>query len=102
MAIVCPACNKANQTEDVCQRCACELLRLHEIVAAAGSRLSMAAAALTARDWSAALAHAERSWSLCRSRESARTAFLAAAAAGDTARALCWRERTAHASTVYR
>ncbi len=93
MAIVCPACNKANQTEAACQRCGCDLSRLHEIVEAAASRLGAARAALTDGDWPGALKHAERSWRLCHTVESARVAFLAAGAARDTSSALRWHER---------
>ena len=64
MPITCPACNKAGQTDAACQRCGCELTHLHEIVAAAATRLARAHAALTNRDWSGALADAEGSWDL--------------------------------------
>lgn len=93
MPIVCPACNKANQTEAACQRCGCDLARLHEIGDAAAACLGGATAALAERDWSAAHAAAGRSWRLRHTAESARIAFLAAAALGDTARALRWRDR---------
>ena len=93
MPITCPACNKASQSGAACQRCGCDLARLHEIVAAATTHLAGAAAALAARAWSAALAAAGRSWRLRHTAESARIAFLAAAATGDTARAMRWRDR---------
>jgi hypothetical protein len=95
MAIACPACNKAGQTDAACQRCGCDLTRLHGIVAAAATRLAGAAAALEHRDWPGALAEAERSWRLLHTAESAQLAWVAAAACGDTARALRWRERAA-------
>ena len=93
MPIACPACNKANQTEAACQRCGCDLARLHEIRAAAVACLGGATAALTHCDWPAALSAAAHSWRLRHTVESARIAFLAAAAAGDAARALRWRQR---------
>jgi hypothetical protein len=75
MPITCPACNKAGQTDAACQRCGCELTHLHEIVAAAATRLARAHAALTNRDWSGALADAEGSWDLLHTAESARLAW---------------------------
>ena len=95
MAITCPACNKAGQTDATCQRCGCDLARLHEIVDAAAGRLVRAHAALAARDWRGALAEAECSWGLLHTAESAQLAWVAAAAAGDTPRALRWRGRAA-------
>ncbi len=99
MPIVCPACNKASQTAAACQRCGCDLTRLQEIVATAGALRGAAVAALADRDWSAAQAAAGRSWQLCHRVESARVAFLAAAAAGETAQALRWRERAGNAGS---
>jgi hypothetical protein len=93
--IVCPACNKANQTGDACQRCGCDLTQLHEIAAAAVTRLGAARTALAGRDWSTAVMEAERSWRLLHTGESAQLAFLAAAARGDGTLALRWRERAA-------
>lgn len=93
MPLACPACNKASQTDAVCQRCGCDLARLHDIVVIAAARLGRAVGALANRDWPAALAAAESSWRLCHTVESARVAFLASAAAGDPARALWWHER---------
>lgn len=91
--IVCPACNKANQTAPTCQRCGCELSPLHEIAAAAASRLSAARSALAMSNWPAALHAAAHSWRLRHTAESARVAFLAIAAAGDTMQAMRWRRR---------
>jgi hypothetical protein len=93
MALVCPACNKAGQADAACSRCGCDLSRLHAIAEAAAAQLAAARAALRQRDWPGARVRAEQSWSLCHTRESARVAFLAAAAAGETARALIWRDR---------
>ncbi len=95
MAITCPACNKAGQTDATCQRCGCDLAHLHEIVAAAATRLDRAHAGLACCDWSDALAEAECSWRLVRTREAAQVAWVAAAAVGDTPRVLRWRERSA-------
>ena len=93
MAIVCPACGKAAQAEAVCQRCGCDLSPLHAVCEAAVSCLGAAHAALSVGNWRGALGLAERSWSLRHAPSSARTAFLAAAAAGDTREALLWRAR---------
>jgi hypothetical protein len=93
MAIACPACKKADQTETACQRCGCDLTRLHDIVVAAGKRLGAAHTALECRDWAGALTQATRSWRLLHTAESAQVAFLAAAASGESASALRWRER---------
>jgi len=93
MVITCPACNKANQTEAVCQRCGCDLSRLHTIVEFAASRLNAAVTSLAVRDLPEALAQAERSWRLYHTAASARVAFMASAAMGETQRTLRWRER---------
>lgn len=97
MSLICPACNKANQTDAACQRCGCDLTPLHAIVRSAASCLDSAAAAFTERDWPEALAFAAQSWELRHSSESAQTAFLAAAAAGQTSDALMWRTRALRA-----
>jgi len=93
MAILCPACNKAAQTSAACQRCGCDLSRLHEIEDAAAARLQAAAAPLASRDLIGASAAAERSWQLRHTPAAARMAFLAASARGDTAQAVRWRAR---------
>ena len=93
MPIICPACNKGNQSGPACQRCGCDLAPLHEIGQAAAAFLEGATDALADGDWPAALTAAGRSWRLRHTTESARIAFLAAAAVGDTARALRWRDR---------
>jgi hypothetical protein len=90
MALTCPACNTAGQTEPACARWGCDLSQLHAIVVAAASCLSAARAAFEDRDWSGALARAEQSWRLYHSLGSAHLAFLAAAAGGDSGRALRW------------
>lgn len=100
MPITCPACNKPNQAEAACQRCGCDLSPLHAVVEAAGMSLRAAVASLAKRDGPGALAHAEQSWRLVHSRESAEAAFLAAAAAGDAAELLRWRGRAASAGRL--
>jgi hypothetical protein len=91
--LTCPACNKAGQTEAACQRCGCDLSRLHTISATAAVRLEDARAALEEFDWSAAQARAAESWRLRHSPEAARLAFLAAVGSGETAATLRWRRR---------
>lgn len=93
MSLTCPACNKAAQAEAACVRCGCDLSRLRAVLVAAASRLDAARVSLAARDWPGALADAQRSWRLHHTPEAARVAFCAAAAAGDTARAIAWHER---------
>lgn len=95
MPITCPACNKAGQTDAACQRCGCELSHLHEIAGAAAAQMAAARAALVRRDWRGAIAGAEHAWRLRHTGESAQLAWIAAAASGDTPRALRWRERAA-------
>ena len=95
MPIVCPACNKPNQADAACQRCGCDLARLHEVGAAAAASLGDATSALVDCNWPVAFAAAVRSWRLRHTMESARIAFLAAAASGDTAQALRWHRRVA-------
>ena len=67
--------------------------RLHAIVTSTASRLTDARASFEQRDWTRALIHAEQSWRLCHTVESARMAFLSAAAGGATRLALVWRQR---------
>lgn len=98
MPIACPACNKADQTGAVCQRCGCELGLLHEVVSAARSLLGASVVALEGRDWTNALDCAERSWRLKHSGEAAWVAFVAAIASGDADQAACWRRRARGAS----
>ena len=93
MNITCPACGKTGQTAATCQRCACDLSRLQALAQAAGSHLRAARLAVEQRNYPSGLARAEQSWRLCSTFESARLAFLAAAADGDTDRALLWRRR---------
>lgn len=100
MPITCPACNKANQSAAVCQRCACDLSQLQRIDEAATERLGAARAAMAVRDWPGALARAERSWRLRNGPESARVAFVAAVGAGDTLRALRWRRRSVESESA--
>jgi transcription initiation factor TFIIIB Brf1 subunit/transcription initiation factor TFIIB len=95
MEISCPACAKTSdlRAATVCPRCGCDLGPLALILAGAAWHLRAAAGQMRARDWRAALEHAQQSWSLCRSRHAARAACLAAAALGETRAALTWRLR---------
>jgi len=92
MPLKCPACGKLIDTDenDCCQRCGCDLSRLAQVVQAARGRILAATQKAQAGDWRQALCHAEQSWSLRHSETAARLAFLAAAALGETARALRW------------
>ncbi len=104
MQLACPACGKRNDLETggtQCPRCGSDLADLARISIAAGWHLAIAARCLRHQDSTAALAHAEQSWSLRHSAFSARLAFLAAAALGDAERALLWRHR-ANAETEMR
>ena len=95
MQLACPACGKTNDTVqgDSCQRCGCDLSPLTAIRQAAGWHLRTAANQLRAQAWADALRQAESSWALRRSSAAAQVAFLAAAALGDTAQLLHWREQ---------
>jgi len=97
MPLVCPACNKAGQTAATCQRCGCDLSRLHAILKAAASLLRAAVASLANGNRREALTLAQRSWRLHHNSASAQVAFLAAAGVGDTPQALRWREPAAAA-----
>jgi hypothetical protein len=66
---------------------------LHATVESAARQLFAAVASLKSCEWVQARAQAECSWALYHSAASARLAFLAAAALGDTAQALRWRHR---------
>ena len=93
MGITCPACNKPNQAQALCARCGCELTLLHQVVGATTAALEQAQRCFRATDWAGALAQAERAWNLCHSMTSARMAFLAASALGQTQAALRWQAR---------
>ncbi len=92
MSVTCPACGKADQEQQTCSRCGCDLTRLLEVARAAAAALHRSLACLRAGEREDALAAAEQSWNLCHSVEAARLAFLAAAALGDTSAALGWRQ----------
>ena len=96
MEIPCPACGKANdiRTVEACSRCACDLGSLARIVFGAIWHLKAAACAARAREWEAALVHAEKSWSLRHSVRAARAAYLAATALRENRQALRWRLRS--------
>jgi hypothetical protein len=95
MEISCPACAKTSELSAAaaCPRCGCDLGPLARIIAGAVWHLQAAAGDLRARNWEAALEHAQQSWSLCHSQGAARVAFLAAAALGETRDALSWLRR---------
>lgn len=99
MPLTCPACNKANQSDATCPRCGCDLSRLHQLAAASTARLADALTALEEFDWPEALNHASSSWRLRHSAASARLAFLAATAAGQTQAALRWHRRATDLET---
>jgi hypothetical protein len=99
MALTCPACNKANQTDAICQRCGCDLSGLHAIKRAAEASLGSVRQRLRQRDWAQALAEAEQSWQLCHSDAAAQCAFILSGILGNTAAALCWRQRTLRGKT---
>jgi hypothetical protein len=90
MSATCPACNKSDQTAPTCSRCGCDLSALHAVLEAATAYLADARAAIEDCDWQHALASAERAWQLRHAPPAARLAFLAAAALGQTPRALHW------------
>jgi hypothetical protein len=97
MSLNCPACNKPNQDGPACQRCGCDLSALHTIRRAAQVCLAEAIHGLRNRQWNQALIEAERSWELYHSPEAAHCAFVLAAALGETAAALRWRQRALRA-----
>ena len=90
MPITCPACAKKNEVTDTCARCGCDLSALRAILTAATSHLSLAKQRLQEGDGAAALAHAERSWTLVHSPPSARVACLAAVLLGHTQSLTTW------------
>jgi len=63
------------------------------VLRCADRRLRAAAKKIRECDWAAALAEAEQSWHLRHSSDAARLAFAAAAALGDTRRAIFWKNR---------
>ncbi len=95
MTINCPACGKPNEVvaASACSRCGCDLSVLRQILAAALADLNQAKQRLREADWFAALAHAEQSWKMVHTPQSARLACLAAAAIGDGERLARWRPR---------
>ena len=95
MQTACPACGKLNDlpSAPLCGRCGCDLSPLALILTGAAWHLQAAVCHLRAQDWKAALAHAERSWSLRHSPPAARAACLAAMALGLGNDLLRWRRR---------
>lgn len=99
MRLTCPACRKVNEPADLaaatCTRCGCDLSMLAAVGVAAVQSARAALHALRCRDWSLALEHAQRSWSLQNSPEAARLAALACGALGQVKPLLTWRRRAA-------
>jgi hypothetical protein len=102
MQITCPACSKINELSPdseaagLCVRCGCDLAMLGIILRAANWNLSLAKLELEQGNWTEALALAEYSWGLKQTKESARVAFLAAAALGQTGSIVKWRRTASH------
>lgn len=94
MEILCPSCNKANQS-DPCQRCGCELTALFAVSQAAVAELRTAAHCLRTQSPEAAHEAAVRSWELRHTPEAARLGFLASLALEDFATAGYWLQRSA-------
>jgi hypothetical protein len=101
MLVTCPACNKGDQIVPVCARCGCDLSALRTVLAAAAVCRADARAALEACDWDQALACAERAWHLHHTPETARLAFLAAAALAQTPHALHWHRLAQGVGSCY-
>jgi hypothetical protein len=102
MQITCPACSKKNEFSEgfdaadrLCVRCGCDLSMLESILHAARQHLSLAKLELEQGNWTGALALAERSWGLKQTPDSARVAFLAAAALAQKETLSKWR-RSCH------
>ncbi len=97
MTIKCPACSKESDAAAniACGRCGCDLSRLRAIATAAAAHLRRARSTLAVAEWPVALAHAQRSWDLVHSQQSAEAGALAAAATGDLGALRRWRRRAA-------
>ncbi len=95
MEITCPACGKINDGEQAaaCQRCRCDLSRLRIILQAALWHMRAAAVFVRAGELSPACHHAERSWMLKHSEESAHIGLAVTAAQGDMPAHRAWRSR---------
>ena len=96
MLLECPACRKWNEpgAGAACQRCGCDLGWLQAVRRGAARHLDIAAVRARSADWSAALLHAERSWSLRHSPEAARIAFVVSAILRDGHGAALWHPRS--------
>jgi hypothetical protein len=101
MEFACPACGKTNdlRTAAACSRCACDLTALAAIIGGAIWHLKAAAREIRAKEWRAALAHAERSWALRHSPRAAQLACLASLALREGGEALRWRGRASGQGT---
>jgi hypothetical protein len=93
MEIVCPSCNKANET-DPCVRCGCELGALFRIRGAAAAQLATGAQRLRDGSPREAAEAALQAWELHHTPAAARLGFLAALAGDDFAAAAAWLRRT--------
>ena len=96
----CPACGKSNLAAEsnICSRCGCDLSRLHDVMKSASRHIQQAIECMQRREWESALQNAERSWRLRHLRLSARLAFLASAAFGDTDSAARWHAAASRCS----
>ncbi|MBW2064235.1 MAG: hypothetical protein JRJ03_04795 [Deltaproteobacteria bacterium] len=77
MEIGCPACGKTSHVDSECSRCGCDLSTLRRILESARQELEIGMKKLRDQDSTGALEHARRSWSLKKSKDAARLAFLA-------------------------
>lgn len=104
MRITCPACAKRPVEVDAanatCGRCGCDLSIVRDVLQAATGLLQLAKSDLERGDWSAALVHAERSWALTHTPQSARVACLATAALGEGEMLARWRRRVGALAAV--
>ena len=89
----CPVCGKKGVEVPSCPRCGAEL-RIFTVISRASAVFAVAAMeALGKRGASAALGHAERSWSLMKNRQAAQAACMAHCALHDYPAALRWYHR---------
>ena len=95
MVIHCPACKKENEDAGNCTRCGCQLSELIAVIEGAEEHLSLGRDCLVRRDWHGALRHADRSWRLAHTTESAQLACLAAVGSQDLGQLSVWRHRAA-------
>ena len=97
ISLICPACNKDNETspeEMSCRRCGADLEPILRVSAAAEATRLLGAAALRRNDLAEALAYASQSWDLKPNAATAKLAALACAACRDLDGVMYWRQRT--------